>query len=52
MALHGKHTMPSMTNSVQMSFAKGEESDVERPDAKLFIGSQTLNPKPNIRSRP
>lgn len=38
MALHSKHTMPSMTNTIQMSFAKGEESEVERPDAKLFIG--------------
>lgn len=38
MALHSKHTMPSMTNTVQMSFAKGEEAEVERPDAKLFIG--------------
>jgi hypothetical protein len=38
MALHSKHTMPSMTNTLQMSFAKGEESDAERPDAKLFIG--------------
>lgn len=38
MALHSKHTMPSMTNTLQMSFAKGEESDAERADAKLFIG--------------
>ena len=28
MALHSKHTMPSMTNTVQMSFAKGEEAEV------------------------
>ena len=38
MALHGKHTMPSMTNTIQLSYAKGEESEAERPDAKLFIG--------------
>eukprot|EP00293_Proteomonas_sulcata_P004201 CAMPEP_0184317374 /NCGR_PEP_ID=MMETSP1049-20130417/96202_1 /TAXON_ID=77928 /ORGANISM="Proteomonas sulcata, Strain CCMP704" /LENGTH=211 /DNA_ID=CAMNT_0026636739 /DNA_START=919 /DNA_END=1551 /DNA_ORIENTATION=+ len=34
-ALHGKHVMPGMQNSVQISFAKGEE---ERMDAKLFVG--------------
>ena len=38
MGLHGKHTMPSMTNTIQLSLAKGEEMEVERPDNKLFIG--------------
>jgi len=38
MGLHNRHTMPLMTNTIQMSFAKGEEMEVERADAKLFIG--------------
>lgn len=38
MALHGKHTMPSMSNTIQLSLAKGEEMEMERADNKLFIG--------------
>ena len=39
MALHGKHTMPSMSNTIQLSLAKGEEMEMERADNKLFIGT-------------
>eukprot|EP00281_Chroomonas_sp_CCMP1168_P001374 CAMPEP_0206270046 /NCGR_PEP_ID=MMETSP0047_2-20121206/32655_1 /ASSEMBLY_ACC=CAM_ASM_000192 /TAXON_ID=195065 /ORGANISM="Chroomonas mesostigmatica_cf, Strain CCMP1168" /LENGTH=233 /DNA_ID=CAMNT_0053698653 /DNA_START=688 /DNA_END=1387 /DNA_ORIENTATION=+ len=47
-ALHGKHTLPGMSNSIQVSYAKGEE---ERADAKLFVGMITKQcEEPEIRA--